>query len=82
MQPAMVFGGSQLSTTLPVTFVFDSVTVPPLLKMPPPWHALLPVTWLWFSVRAPPNRGGGPGKGTPLAIPPPYPPARLLFTGV
>src|SRR5205814_479951 len=46
VQPAIVPGGSQLSGVLPVTAVFDSVTVPPELKMPPPWAAMLPVTWL------------------------------------
>lgn len=64
MQTAMVFVGSQLSTTFSVIFVFESVTVPPLLKTPPPWAALLLVTWLWPSVSSPPNRGGGPwGQG-------------------
>jgi hypothetical protein len=32
--------------------------VPPSLKMPPPWAAVLPVTWLWFKVGAPPPRSG------------------------
>jgi hypothetical protein len=40
----MLPGGSQLSGLLPVTDVADKVTVPPLLKMPPPWLAVLPVT--------------------------------------
>ena len=46
VQPAMVPGGSQLSGVLLVTDVAERVTVPPLLKMPPPWAAVLPVTWL------------------------------------
>ena len=36
VQPAMVFGGSQLSGVLPVTWVAERVTVPPMVKMPPP----------------------------------------------
>ena len=35
-----------MSGVLPVTEVAERVTVPPLLKMPPPWAAVLPVTWL------------------------------------
>src|SRR5437763_1129308 len=66
--------------TLPVTAVFENVTVPPELKIPPPWAAWFPITWLLRSVTAPPTRGIGPGNGTPLAIPPPSPPALLLFT--
>ena len=31
---------------MPLTFVFESVTVPLLLKMPPPCAAELPITWL------------------------------------
>ena len=46
VQPLMVPGGSQLSGLLPVTDVAARVTVPPELKMPPPWAAVLPVTWL------------------------------------
>src|SRR4029078_9082494 len=80
VQPVMRFVGSQLCGLLPVTAELDSATVPPELKMPPPWAAELPVTWVFFSVTAPPARGIGPGKGTPLAIPPPSPPALLLFT--
>src|SRR5690242_4157099 len=78
----MVPGGSQLSGLLPVIEVADRVTVPPELKMPPPRVAVLPVTWLWFKVTGPPTMGIGPGRGTPLAMPPPTPPARLLFTMV
>jgi len=73
--------GSQLSTTLPVTAESCSVTLPPLLKIPPPWAALLLFTWLCLIVRSPPNKGGGPGgRGTPFAMPPPYPPALLWLT--
>ena len=72
----MVFVGSQLSTTLSVTFVCDSVTVPPLLKMPPPWEAVLWLTWLFFSVTSPPTAIGA----SPLEMPPPLPPALLPFT--
>ena len=46
VQPAMVPVGSQLSGVLAVMDVADRVTVPPLLKMPPPWAAVLPVTSL------------------------------------
>jgi hypothetical protein len=42
----MLFGASQLSGVLPVIAVADRVTVPSELKMPPPWAAVLPVTWL------------------------------------
>jgi len=52
-----------VSYTVPV---FESVTVPPELKIPPPWGAWFPVTWLLRSVTAPPTRGIGPGNGTPL----------------
>ena len=62
-----------------MTAVFDSVTDPPELKMPPPWAATLPVTWLLCNVRAPPG-SGIPGNGTPLAMPPPSPWAWLSFT--
>src|SRR5436190_2938545 len=71
--------GSQLSGVLPVTAVFDSVTDPPPLKMPPAWAPMLPVTWLLCSVSVPPLRDIW-GNGTPLAMPPPFPPARLSFT--
>src|SRR5215472_16800273 len=77
VQPAIVPGGSQLSGVLPVTAVFDNVTDPPELKMPPPWAATLPVTWLLCDVTAPPSSGV---PETPLASPPPSPPARLSFT--
>jgi hypothetical protein len=40
----MVPGGSQLSGWFPVTLLAESVTVPPELKIPPPWAAVLPVT--------------------------------------
>ena len=43
VQPAMA--GSQLSGVLAVIDVMDRVTVPPLLKMPPPAAAVLPITW-------------------------------------
>src|SRR6516162_6842263 len=46
VQPAIEPVGSQLSGVLPVTDVADRVTVPPLLKMTPPWAAVLPVTSL------------------------------------
>ena len=46
VQPTMVPRGSQLSGLFPVTDVDASITVPPELKMPPPWAAVLPVTWL------------------------------------
>src|SRR6266568_3609007 len=39
--------------------------------------AWLCMTWLFFSVRSPPASDIGPGRRTPLAMPPPYPPALL-----
>src|SRR5690349_21725251 len=48
--------------------------------MPPPDVAVLPVTWLWFKVRAPPGSGIGPFRGRPLAMPPPSPSAVLPLT--
>ena len=78
MQPAIVFVGSQLSTWLSVTFDLIRVTVPPLLKMPPPWAAVLRLTSLCFSVTSPPGSMGA----RPLEIPPPLPPALLPSTFV
>src|SRR5580693_5288684 len=72
--------GSQLSGWLPMINAFTRVTVPRLLKMPPPAVAVLPITRLLTSFSAPPTSGIGPGRGTPLAMPPPSPPARLKAT--
>ena len=79
MQPAMVFAGSQLSTTLSVTFEPDNVTVPLVLKMPPPWAALLFRTSLCVSVTSPPGSDLLP-MAAPLATPPPSQVALLPFT--
>ena len=46
VHPAIVPVGSQLSGLFPLTDVDASVTVPPELNMPPPWVAVLPLTWL------------------------------------
>ena len=39
-------GARSCPGVFPVTEVDASVTVPPELKMPPPWAAVLPLTWL------------------------------------
>src|SRR5262245_34088218 len=80
VQPGTVPGGAQLFGVVPVTDVAARVTVSSVLKMPPPSAAVLPVTWLGFKVSAPPGSGIGAGRGMPLAMPPPSPPAWLLFT--
>ena len=54
----MLLGGAQLSGVFLAIRVSLSVTgLPGTAKMPPPWAAVLPVTWLSVRVSGPPAAG-------------------------
>ena len=58
LQPGMVPGGAQLSGMfLAITVILRVTGLPGTAKMPPPWAALLRVTWLNLMVSGPPGAG-------------------------
>ena len=77
MQPVTLPGGAQLSGVfLAIKVSLRVIGLPGTAKMPPPWPAVLPVTWLRVRVSGPP--GAGPlGVMVASKIPPPCPKAVL-----
>jgi hypothetical protein len=77
LQPVTLPGGAQLSGVfLAIKVSLRVIGLPGTAKMPPPWPAVLPVTWLRVRVSGPP--GAGPlGVMVASKIPPPCPDAVL-----
>src|SRR5208337_4180665 len=82
LQSAMLPSGKQLSGTfLAIRVSLSATGLPLLVKMPPPWAAVLPVTVLSLTVSGPPGAPNVKSGLTPSSrIPPPSPDAVLLRT--